>query len=91
MPLRAKETFFVGNTKVTRGQLVNDRDPIAKGRGALFEDPSTVEVPVIEQATRAPGERRRISLPRRESKPAGGLTTKDLPKKAQPEEEAEAE
>lgn len=81
MPLRAKETFFVGNTKVTKGQLVNDKDPLAKGRAALFEDTATVNVPVIEQATRAPGERRRISLPQRESKPAGGMTTKDLPKK----------
>ena len=63
MALRAKETFFVGNRKVTRGQLVNPKDDVVKGRQSLFEDPGEVEVPVVEQATRNPGERRRISMP----------------------------
>lgn len=80
MALRATQTFFVGNRKVSKGQLVNPKDPVAVGRGHLFEDTETVSVPVVEQASRAPGERRRITMPK--SKPAGGMTTRNLPGRA---------
>ena len=63
--LRARETFFVGNAKVTKGQLVNDNDPILKGKAHLFEPiDGDIAVPMVEQATAAPGERRRVRVPR---------------------------
>lgn len=55
--LRARETFFAGDTKVSHGQLVASTDPIARGRAHLF-DVVPSEAPVVEQATAAPGERR---------------------------------
>lgn len=60
MSLRARQTFFIGRRKVERGQLVNDADPIVKGREHLFE---STEVPLVEQATAAPGERRAVRIP----------------------------
>lgn len=79
---RAKETFFIGRTTVSRGQLVRDEDPVLAGRGHLFEAVDD-NLPIVEQATAAPGEKRRIAIPTT-AKPAtksGGLKTSDLPKK----------
>lgn len=63
MNLRARETFFYGNRMIARGQLVNAADPIVKGREHLFE-PTDADVPIIEQATAAPGERRNVRVRR---------------------------
>lgn len=59
MTLRARETFFVGNAKVSRGQLINENDPIARKAPHLLE-PVRDDVPLIEQATAAPGEKRSV-------------------------------
>ena len=58
--LRAKETFFTtSNLVVVAGDLVDDNDPIVKGREALFEPAEAAVKPSsVEQATAAPGERR---------------------------------
>ena len=64
MVLRAKETFFVGNAKLTKGQLVNDDDPIVKGKEHLFESTEEVAIPMVEQATANPGQRRAVRRPR---------------------------
>lgn len=72
--LRVKETIFVGERALKRGELVNAADPVVKGREQFFEDPNDVEVPVIEQATAAPGEKRAV-------KSTGPLTTASLPRR----------
>lgn len=55
--LRALTTFHACGRLITIGELVEASDPIVKGREALFaQDDST---PVVEQATAAPGEKRR--------------------------------
>jgi hypothetical protein len=59
MVLRVRETFFYGNQKLSRGQLVRDDDPIARGKMHLFE-PVPDDLPVVEQATAAPGEIRTV-------------------------------
>lgn len=86
MPLRAKETFFVGNRKVAKGQLVNPKDPVAKGRAVLFEDTEKVEVPV-EQATRNPGQKRAVSMPQAE--PATEAEESGEAPKAEPKTEGQ--
>lgn len=63
--LRARETFHVGNATIKRGQLVNANDPIVKGREQFFEDPASIDVPPVERATAAPGERRTVRKPRK--------------------------
>lgn len=66
MTLRAKETFFVGDRKVSRGQLVNEKDPLIRPGLMGFFEIVAESVPFlepIEQATAAPGERRNV--PRR--------------------------
>jgi hypothetical protein len=54
--LRAKEGFHVPSLRITvkGGQVVAADDRVVKGREHLFEPADTD----IEQATRAPGERR---------------------------------
>ncbi len=61
--LRAKETFFTtSNLVVVRGDLVDDNDPIVKGREHLFESiESAVKPSSVEQATAAPGKRRSVT------------------------------
>lgn len=71
---RCKTSFAVTlggrPTVVQTGQLVDDSDPLYKGREELFEDvtatvssePKRVESKV-EQATAAPGEKRRVGRP----------------------------
>lgn len=59
---RSFSTFLDGQTVVVKqGQLVDDGDPILKGRADLFEPfvPSIRNYPGrVEQATAAPGEKR---------------------------------
>lgn len=57
MLLRATTSFFVGNRLVNKGDLVDSSDPVCAGREAILE-PLTATVPVVEQATAAPGEKR---------------------------------
>lgn len=54
--LRAKEGFYVASLGITvkGGQIVAADDRVVKGRENLFEPAETG----VEQATRAPGERR---------------------------------
>ena len=55
--LRAKEGFVMGgNTIVRGGQVVRSDDRVVSGREHLFEP--LEEALEVEQATRAPGERR---------------------------------
>lgn len=91
MVLHAKETFFVGNRKVTKGQLVNPKDPIVKGREALFEDTEKVAVPAIpEQASRNPGQRRAVAMPKAEPKtPAQESGDPGAAPKAEPKTEGQ--
>lgn len=77
MLLRARESFHAGRRFVPKGQIVEASDPVVTAaRAGLFEP---VVAEVIEQATRAPGEVRRIAIPT--TKPSGGMTTKSLAKK----------
>ena len=62
MTLRARETFFVGNTKITIGQLLSESDPIVKGKAHLFVTVPD-DMPHVEQATAAPGQKRSVSVP----------------------------
>lgn len=51
---------------VTAGQLVDDSDPVVKGREASFEDVETYvseRKARVEQATADPGERRSVGRP----------------------------
>lgn len=69
---RVKEPFAarVGGVprNYTTGQLLDEADPVVKGREHLFED---VETHVegrrepVEQATAAPGEKRAVGRPQR--------------------------
>lgn len=63
--LRATQTFFAGRRKFSRGQLVSPTDPDVKGREHLFEDTASAGV---EQATAAPGELRRVAVPKKPAK-----------------------
>lgn len=56
--LRATQTFFVGQRGVRVGDLVDPKDPIVKGREALFEQ---ADAPTrVESASAAPGEKRAV-------------------------------
>lgn len=67
---RCKASFAVienGAPRViTAGQLVDDKDPVVKGREANFEDVETYvsdHKPRVEQATADPGEKRSVGQP----------------------------
>lgn len=70
--LRCTEAFSVwtnGFPRVLRpGDVVEDTDPVVKGRGVYFE-PVEVQVDrdraLVEQASAAPGERRTRTTPRK--------------------------
>lgn len=79
MLLRARESFHAGRRFVPKGQIVEASDPVVTAARADLFEPVTAEV--IEQATRAPGEVRRVSIPKPEAKPSGGMTTKNRPDK----------
>ena len=64
MTLRARETFFIGNTKITRGQLVSESDPLVRGKAHLFAAVPD-DMPHVEQATASPGERRMVRRPKK--------------------------
>ncbi|NJP73730.1 hypothetical protein [Streptomyces sp. C1-2] len=70
MALRCKQSFSAyvgGRPRVVRaGSLVEDDDPIVKGREASFESVDAhlaARRSRVEQTTAAPGEKRSISLP----------------------------
>ena len=53
--VRARQTVWVSSQRIIHeGYLFDSKDPVVKGREALFED----AVQVVEQATAAPGEKR---------------------------------
>lgn len=56
---RARTTFWWGQRVINEGDLVDDRDPVIRAAPALFS------LPVVEQATAAPGERRSVRIPRK--------------------------
>lgn len=57
---RARTTFWWGQRVINEGDLVDDRDPAIRAAPALFD-----AIPVVEQATAAPGERRSVRIPRK--------------------------
>lgn len=59
-PMRVKAPFAWGQRIFITGQIVSSDDPVMRRHAALFE---RVEVPNIEQATAAPGERRNVRRP----------------------------
>ena len=57
--VRARRSFFVsGRQLISSGQVRRDNDPVVKARPDLFV---AVEDAVVEQATAAPGEKRRVT------------------------------
>lgn len=58
--LRARQSFATADRSVSAGTLVDSSDPIVSGREDLFE-PAAAAVAVVEQATAAPGSKRRTS------------------------------
>jgi hypothetical protein len=54
--LRALSSFHAGGRFVATDEEVDSKDPIVKGREALF----TAESGQVEQATAAPGEKRTV-------------------------------
>ncbi|MEU4133652.1 hypothetical protein [Streptomyces wuyuanensis] len=83
---------------VTAGQLVDDSDPVVKGREANFEDVDTYvseRKARVEQATADPGEKRSVGRPA--AKKTAAPVKKAAPKpevkqepKAEPENEGGA-
>jgi hypothetical protein len=63
-PLRALTTFGWGQRMVREGDIVSSDDPVVRKNAALFEP---ILAPVVEQATAAPGERRTVTRPRKET------------------------
>lgn len=61
---RARTTFFWGQRVINQGDLVDGRDPVVKVAPRLLE---SIDQPVVEQATAAPGERRSVRIPKKES------------------------
>ncbi len=61
--LRASVAFFAGSRFVAEGEEVDAKDPVVKGREALF-----VADAVVEQATAAPGEKRTTTRRTRQPK-----------------------
>ena len=61
---RARTTFFWGQRVINQGDLIDGRDPVIKVAATLF-DP--IDQPTVEQATAAPGERRSVRIPKKES------------------------
>lgn len=57
-PMRATTSFAVGYRVVREGDIVNSDDPITSKCAIYFEPVTTPDV--VEQATAAPGERRRL-------------------------------
>lgn len=57
--LRALVTFHADGTTVYDGSLVDEKDPIVKGRESLFVRAD--DDVVVEEATAVPGQRRRTS------------------------------
>ncbi len=56
--LRSLVTFHANGRTISDGELVDPKDPIVKGREALFEKAESA--PVVEQATAEPGARRSV-------------------------------
>lgn len=54
--LQATTSFFVDHRLVAKGEIVDNADPIVKGREALFAPVAPTHP--VEQATAAPGEKR---------------------------------
>jgi hypothetical protein len=70
MVKRCRQPFTVWNNGAPRvvagGDLVDDNDPVIKGREHLFEDVATYMADRrtrVEQTTAEPGERRSLSRP----------------------------
>lgn len=63
-PLRATTTFGWGQRLVREGDIVSSDDPVVRKHAALFEP---IVAPIVEQATAAPGERRTVTRPKKES------------------------
>lgn len=61
--MQARTSFSVGRRIIRRGQLLDAKDPIIKGREHLFADPNEV----VEQATAEPGEKRTVRRSRKTS------------------------
>lgn len=86
---RCKTSFAVvtgGTPRVVRvGALVEDTDPVLKGRENLFEDAeafvSAQTARRVEQATARPGERRSITRPLAKRAPAKAAAKRTEPKK----------
>lgn len=73
--MRVREPFVAVVAGVPRaytaGQLIDDADPVFKGRERLFEDVAA-SVRNVEQATAAPGEKRSVRRPARKSSKGEG-------------------
>ncbi|WP_236241158.1 hypothetical protein [Streptomyces sp. CC228A] len=80
---RCKASFAVMVNGAPRvipaGQLVDESDPVVKGREANFEDVETYvtdkaarRAPLVERATAEPGERRSLAKPARRVTKKGG-------------------
>lgn len=69
MALKRCKAAFAADVKgrpyvVKVGDLVDESDPLYKGRELNFEDvTATAGKPAVEQATAAPNERRRVGRP----------------------------
>jgi len=76
--VKVKTPFATGRRVFTAGMVVDAKE-LTQGQMQF-----TVPFPPVEQATAAPGERRNVSIPKaapeKPARPAGGLTTKSLPK-----------
>lgn len=55
--------------RISKGQIFRADDPIVKGREHLFR---LLDVPDVEQATAAPGEKRTVTKPKRTKAADGG-------------------
>lgn len=52
--VRAQQTMWIGDRIIHEGDVFDAKDPVVKGREAVFEDVETR----VEAATAAPGEKR---------------------------------
>lgn len=64
-PMRATQTFFWGQRIIALGDIVQPDDPVLRKHSSLFEP--VIAPAGVEQATAAPGEKRSVRRPPKET------------------------
>jgi len=64
VPMQPKEPFAWGQRIYLPGEVVSSDDPVMRKHRDLFVEVVAPDVPTVERATAAPGERRLVRKPK---------------------------